>query len=328
MKLARQKTVYDYSVSGLINMGLIYSKKRPSPIFRKIADVISSHYSNVDSFLKATAQDFQTRCLNSPSFGKKLNKKQLESVIGFQKSGLISSKRSLRDNFTFILTDSWLEKQHEHILDITLKSLNINPLLASALNLNTKEDLIDFYATQAASRSVVTSFGFLVQDLLFYSAPNIRQGALYDSGVSNKWDLVKEGLNGALTYFEIKSGPNDIDKTQLKSYMKEISTVEDNGDSAYIGITYGKKSANTATFSLFKSYFPDWEVKTLVGSELWDLISGDNNYHEEILKTLSSVPDSVITTRTFSKSLNVLKDKLICEIAAYPDLHTFLSSLW
>ncbi len=124
--------------------------------------------------------------------------------------------------------------------DISLEDLNSNPLLCAALKLRTPYELIKYNVYALATRSIVTSMGYLVQNLLLYSSADVYDGKGYNEGKNVKWDLVVERLDDVRSYIEVKSGPNDLDKGQVKSYRKEIQAVEKLGHKGYIGITYGK----------------------------------------------------------------------------------------
>ena len=48
--------------------------------------------------------------------------------------------------------------------------------------------------------------------------------------------FLRPGKNG---YIEVKSGQNDMDKTQILSYDKAIKKVLKHNEKAFFGITYG-----------------------------------------------------------------------------------------
>ena len=69
------------------------------------------------------------------------------------------------------------------------------------------------YISQA-SRSIVTSMGFIVQDLLKYSVRifMMQKSVLKSMGLNGT--PVKRKLGDVVTWIEVKSGPNDIDKAR------------------------------------------------------------------------------------------------------------------
>lgn len=114
--------------------------------------------------------------------------------------------------------------------------------------------------------------GFLVQDLLLYSNTNVYDGKNYETTYGTKWDVVIEKLDGVRSYIEVKSGPNDLDKTQILAYDRAIQKVLENGEKAFLGITYGKKAGSYVSTSILETYVDKWKEKTLIGTELWDYI--------------------------------------------------------
>jgi len=157
-------------------------------------EMISSHYGNLSSFLKANKEDLDKLVfkVDNPHF--KLTDKDFSKIESFQKSGLIDSKLSVQENFVKILATRFVSRQLLMIENIQLETLNVNPILSGALNLNNEEDLIRYYTYQAISRSIVTSVGFLVEDLLLYASDSVVAGKRDEHGEETKWDLVVERL--------------------------------------------------------------------------------------------------------------------------------------
>ena len=95
-------------------------------------------------------------------------------------------------------------------------------------------------------------------------------------------------MGDVVTWIEVKSGPNDIDKAQILHYKEKIEDIEGKGEKAYIGETYGKRSMNTITHNHYKTSLPDWEKRTLIGREFWDFVSDDPDYHKKLMILLRS----------------------------------------
>ena len=147
---------------------------------------------------------------------------------------------SLEENLIKIPTQDSIRRQIKVIGSITLEDLNANSLLCRALKLNTPEEFLKFYAYSALSRSIVTSMDFLVQDLMLYSNTKVQDGKNYPESYCTKWDAVIEELDEVRSYIEVKSDPNDLDKTQILAHSKAIDKVLAKHQKAFIGITYGK----------------------------------------------------------------------------------------
>ena len=313
----------------LIKKGFQISNKGISTSFRQKIEMISSHYGSVNSFLKAKRSDFEkiVYVVDKPNF--KLTYNEYQKLLAFQKSGLIDSKLSVQQNFVNILTTQFISRQLEMIESLKLESLNVNPILASALNLNNETDLIRYYVYQAISRSIVTSVGFLVQDLLLYASDIVVEGRDDELGEETKWDLVVEKLDEVKAFLEIKSGTNDVNKAQIHHYRKEFEFIENKGFKAFIGETYGKRADQTVTHGLYKQYLPDWEKRTLIGKELWAFVSGEENYHQSLIDHLFKTSSTILRNDTFIKKIEKRIKPLILEFRTkHKNYQVFLKSLW
>lgn len=212
---------------------------------------------------------------------------------------------------------------------ISIDTFNANPLLCTALNFKTPEEFVRYNAYQAIGRSIVTSMGFLVQNLLLYSNEYIFDGKDYKEGEKTKFDLVIDRLGEVKSFLEIKSGFNDMDAGQVKHYADEIKLVEASGNRGYIGITYGRKDDNTVTAGLLKTYVPNWEEKTLVGKELWDFISDNENYHTLLIESIDNVANATLGNISIVQKIEDRINELI-EVfhKKYRSLGEYYESLW
>ena len=292
-------------------------------------EMISSHYGNLSSFLKANKEDLDKLVfkVDNPHF--KLTDKDFSKIESFQKSGLIDSKLSVQENFVKILATRFVSRQLLMIENIQLETLNVNPILSGALNLNNEEDLIRYYTYQAISRSIVTSVGFLVEDLLLYASDSVVAGKRDEHGEETKWDLVVERLGEVKAYLEIKSGPNDLDKAQIHHYHKAFDFIEKKGFRAFIGETYGKREDKTVTHGLYKMYLPEWEKRTLIGRELWEFVSGKKNYHDRLIDILFRTSKALLADATFIEKIEKKLKPLTADFKKkYKTYDNFLKSLW
>lgn len=298
-------------------------------VLKQKIEMIASHYGSTIAFLGAKRKDLDKLVfkVDQPNF--KLSDSEFQKIQSLQKSGLIEGKLSVQENFVKVLTTQFVQRQVDMIQNIKLETLNVNPILAGALNLDNEKDLIRYYAYQAISRSIVTSVGFLVQDLLLYASNFVYDGKKDDQGEDTKWDLVVENLNKANAYLEIKSGPNDLNKTQILSYKRHIETIEKQGLKAYIGETYGKRQDKTITHELYKSYLPNWEDRTLIGKELWEFVSGTKNYHSKLIDLLYKTSKAALHNKTFIKKIEARIKPLTTDFKKqYQSYDKFLQSLW
>jgi hypothetical protein len=306
----------------------IHSGNRATVLKQKV-EMIASHYGSIATFLKATRKDFDKIVFKVDDKKFKLTDSEFQKIQALQKSGLLNAKISVEDNFAKILTTQFVQRQLEMIDKLELETLNVNPILAGALNLDNETDLIRYYAYQAISRSMVTSVGFLVQNLLLYASDTIFDGKYNELGVSTKWDLVVERGKQPKAFLEIKSGTNDLNKSQIHHFEKEIKQIEKEGFKAFIGETYGKREDKTVTHGLYKMYLQNWEKRTLIGKELWEFVSNKKNYHEKLVETLFKTSKELLADETFIKKIEAKIKPLTADFRKqYKTYNNFLKSLW
>lgn len=291
-------------------------------------NAIGCHYSTLLGFKNASIEDFNNlttiegeRCFSS------LSGKEQQALILLQEN--CNTDMTLEQNFIKILTEDFIRKQAKAIDNITLEGLNANPLLCRALKLNTPNEFVKFYTYSALSRSIVTSMGFLVQDLMLYSNTNVYDGKNYSESYGTKWDVVIEGFDGVRSYIEVKSGPNDLDKTQVLAYDKAIKKVLANNERAFLGITYGKPDVGYVSTSILETYVENWRDKTLIGKELWDYISDDESYHEALMNTIQETAEAFLGDESLIEKIDGKIESLLMDFGIhYGTMENFYNSLW
>lgn len=304
------------------------SIKSGSSEFKNKLRVIGDQFSTLEGLKKATVKKLNAaKNLEGQPLIKPFTKKETELFGAIKRE--INPRKTLEENFIVLLTSDFIGKQVTMLHSFDLDSMNTNPLLCSALKLDSVSDLVRYNVYAAATRSIVTSMGYLVENLLLFSNQDVRDGKYFAEGKSNKWDLVIERLDAVRYYVEVKSGPNDLDKTQIKSYNTEIKTVEEKGHKGFIGITYGRKDAKTVTTDLLRQYLDDWEAHTLIGTEFWDFVSENPDYHKVLMSTIKETA----TTMLRGKSIVKMIDKKVKELSdaflgRYNSIDEYLTQLW
>lgn len=299
------------------------------------AKIVAARFGDLKTFLQTSGSTYKELSFVG---GRKVNlsEKDLTSIVRLQKSKLIDAKLTPQQNFIKILGMEFLNKQIRMINALRLEDLNANPILISSLKLTTPESMIKFYVYQAVARSIVTSMGYLVQDLILHSGPDIFDGKTYASKGGTKWDfvkIVKRGLKETMSWVEVKSGPNDMDKAQILYYKKMIEGVERRKERGFIGETYGKRSTKTVTHGLYGIYLEDWEKRTLIGKELWTFVSGDPNYPSKLVELLKDAADRVLLSKTILEEIDQCVIKIQKEFRgtygnSKDSVSRYLNSLW
>ena len=270
-----------------------------------VARKVSSYFTSVGEFLACTRE--QLEGLRSASgLPLRIDGGDIDKVLWVKSAGILSEGLALVDNYIRGLARDFTRRQVENISTLSLDSLNINPLLIRSLNLKTPLELLEFNVSAAVSRSIVTSMGYFVQNLLEVTSDDVEK-------VRSGWDLVKHGPDGKNHWIQVKSGPNDMDKDQIIYWLQEIQRVESKGDRGYIGMTYGKRDNSTVTLSLMRTYLTDMELRTLIGRELWDFLSGDNKFHERLFDSLRISASKILGSRSIQEEIGKKINDLLLE---------------
>lgn len=299
-----------------------------SSTFKNKLNIIAAQFSTLRGVKDVSISSLNDlRTIEGERCFRPLTPKEVNAIKDFQKA--IEPDKPIVQNFIKILTTDFVSKQIKMVAKISIDTLNANPILCTALNLKTPEEFVRYNAYQAIGRSIVTSMGYFVQDLLLYSNEYIFEGKNYAEGDKTKFDLVIDRLGEVKSFLEIKSGFNDMDAGQVKHYANEIRLVEEAGNRGYIGITYGKKDASTVTAGLLETYVPNWEEKTLVGRELWDFISENKNYHTLLIQSIDDVANTILKDISIVQKI---EDKISELIKAFYSKHSnldeYYESLW
>lgn len=258
------------------------------------ARTLASYFVDAKDFCSVKAEDIHEVKGVSGRRTLKLSNDQVVSVVRIAESGLVDPQKTTTENYLAALCRSFTKTQIEMIRGLDLSKLNPNPFLIKSLNLTTPEECIRFNVYALSTRSIVTSMGFAVEKFLLSSSEGVERG-------KKPWDIVKTDLDGGRHWIQVKSGPNDMDKDQVLYWSGLINEKLQDGDRAYIGMTYGRRDNETISINHLKKYFSEWEDKTLIGRELWDFVADDPHYHDKLLGVL------------VDSAREVLSDLSVCE---------------
>ncbi|WP_218653160.1 PmeII family type II restriction endonuclease [Nostoc sp. TCL26-01] len=214
----------------------------------------------------------------------------------------------MAENYLCIISRVFSQKQLDMVRSLALKDLNPNPFLIRALNLETPNEVVRLNVYMAATRSIVTSMGFFIEDLLMTSSDTIEK-APNKSG----WDLIKTTSDGEKIWLQVKSGPNNMDKDQVVYWAEKIQEKIREGDKAYIGFTYGKRTSKTVTIGLLKQILSDWEIQTLIGKELWYFLSEDHDYSSKLFEFLRKSAHQILYQNSLSEEIDRCADRITDE---------------
>jgi len=242
----------------------------------------------------------------------KLKEHQIEAVGNFQVSGILDRDKSILDNYLTVLCLDFTQRQLDSIGSLDLDRLSPNPFLVYALNFTTPEALLHVNVYMFAGRSIVTSMGFFVERLLLISSDDVYK-------VETGWDIKKVN-NNHTSWLQIKSGTNDMDRDQIEKWVGKITAKINQGDDAYIGITYGKETDETVSLGILRQLLPNWKMRTLIGRDLWEFISGDPNYVDKVFDNLRGAAANILKGHSIADEINIAIDRLTKEfVGKYGD---------
>jgi len=266
------------------------------------ATKIAAQFTDLEKFVKFNFNKFKTY---RSADGNKL-------IRGFKDEYTIKIKKKLKflkpeipliENYLQLIGRDFNRTQILNLRSLNLEKLNPNPFLITVLNLNNVVEMIEFLDFQRAARSIVTFFGFCLERLLIASGSvQMKKG----------FDVFKI-IDGITHYIQVKSGTSDMDKDQITFWKSKIIDVENKGSKGYIGMPYGKKDENAITLNLMKSYLPNWEARTLIGKELWEFISEEDNFHEKVLECLKLSALEILNNGTILNEINTTKERIKTE---------------
>ena len=262
-------------VSGLIKQLI----QKEASVSEKKADLLCQKFSTLKDFHDA---DFMgKKFYDGDGVEIRLNEQQ-RSRLEAQKNN-IDTKIGIKENWIFFLVRKFINQHTKNIQSLSLDDLIVNPFLIKALKLTSPKDVIKFSVNHTASISIVTSLGFTMEKILGHSHENARMGK------QKEWyDVIKDSRNKKY-WVQAKSGPNDVNKDQVKHMSALFDKKETPNDSPKLGILYGKKDMDTISLGHIKKYLNKWENRLLVGKDLWDFISEEKDFHKKIFNTIETV---------------------------------------
>ncbi|MFB2773045.1 PmeII family type II restriction endonuclease [Pelatocladus sp. BLCC-F211] len=171
---------------------------------------LASYFADIKDFLEFTEENIKNIKSLSGKNVLKLTDEEITKLFFYKNSGFLSPNLTIAENYLAVISRVFIQKQLDMIRSLTLKKLNPNPFLIRALNLDTPNEVVRLNVYMAATRSIVTSMGFFIEDLLLTSSDTVEK-APKKSG----WDLIKTTSDGEKFWLQIKSGPNNMDKDQV-----------------------------------------------------------------------------------------------------------------
>jgi len=177
----------------------------------------------------------------------------------------------------------------------------INPILAKALGFKDFDSLARFYVYQRIGRSLVTSFGMKMENLV---------KLVSDGEKGEWWDVVKKSKDRNL-YMSVKSGPRDMNKDQTVEFSRRAKLVMKDDSKAHplIAMGYGKKAWPVITDTLRREGLSP-EKHTFVGKDLYALLTGEKDYYLKMLDFVVNIESKVIGEKTILELIDEKVDEI------------------
>lgn len=251
--------------------------------------VATDFSSNFEEFLEADEQRFAE--IKTSSARQILSDEQIKAILK-EKEPLIPYT-DITEAWMFFIGREFLKGQIDRLNSLQLDSLDINPFLAIALELTTPEEVLKFNLYQSITRSVVTTWGTVVEELL------ARCGADHfktnNGGRSGRRPDIRKVKDGKEYLIQVKSGPNTMNVDMVQSLNEVIGEYAKTHPKAKVllGMTYGRRNMVSTQI---KDNLINYEKSSLIGRELWDFITEQKNYHKQIFIVLDASSKGILTT--------------------------------
>lgn len=269
----------------------------------------ASHFAELEEFFNLEAETLRNGISSiSGKRALRFTPDEIDRILAFISSGKLSLQLTIAENFLGSICRDFTGRQLVMVENLTLGKIHPNPFLIRALNLDSPEEVVRLNVYMTATRSIVTSMGFFIQKLLI----SCSESAESPPGKSG-WDAIKTTSDGEKCWIQVKSGPNDMDKDQIVYWAAKIEEKINEGDRAYIGIAYGKRTNKTVTLGLLKQILPNSEMITLIGRELWDFVSEDTRYTVNLFEVLRLSASQVLAQSSIAEAIERCSDRLIDE---------------
>lgn len=202
-----------------------------------------------------------------------LTPQQAQELIEKRDQFLPSGKTDIRELWITALIRDFVANALAEINETDFDKLLINPFLIRAFNFTDHREVVRFCFYQKVTRSIVTSWGFVVQDMLIVtgSLPATEKG----------FDL-RLDRDGEEYHLQIKSSPNTMNKDAVDTLNDNISRLQQTeGKIGVLGVTYGLQAQLSGMMQRVSG-------KVLMGQDLWDFVADEKGYTQKALEWASA----------------------------------------
>ncbi len=197
----------------------------------------------------------------------------------------------------------------------SLKSYKINPfLLAYLANFLEGESTPESFAKalifpRLLSTSITTTFGNKAQKMI---------SELFDGMMGSVVQGIDiefiDAIDGRKKYCQIKSGPNTINKDDVKTVIDHFQAVKNLARTNYldvrlddmiVGVVYGENAELSTHYRNINKEFP-----VLAGKEFWHHLTGKENFYFEISSAIGEVALEIYGTQILQETISKLAEEI------------------
>jgi hypothetical protein len=207
-------------------------------------------------------------------------------------------KENILSRFKVWFKDSLIEshrKNTEKLKDI--RAFNINPFLLYYLanylegNSNPESLAKALVYPRALGTSITTSFGTQMQSFI-----TVVLGAKGSLGSGLDFEFYDQ-LDKRVKYCQLKSGPNAINKDDIKTIIDHFKALRNLGrtnnkkidiDDLVFCLTYGDNSEKNSFIKELEKEHPVY-----IGKEFWQRYTGDENFYRDLIVAANDVAKEV-----------------------------------
>ena len=246
---------------------IVYLCKKVHGIGDKTAKAVAVQFEDAEVFARCT----EAELLNWKSqTGKQVLKpQQAKDIVALRDEFMPRTSRDIRQLWISALIRDFVENALHEINQTDFEKLLINPFLIRAFNFTDHREVIRFCFYQKVTRSIVTSWGFIVEDMLIVTGSVKTRSKGFDLRVER---------DGKIYDLQIKSSPNTMNVEAVDTLNANIKKLEEAQTSiGMLGVTYGVKTQLSAMMQKV-------EGEVLIGRDLWDFVADEKGYTEKVLQ--------------------------------------------
>ncbi len=250
--------------------------------------VAADFMGNFSEFLDADA--VRLEAIANSKKKRYLNDAQIHGVLDGKKPYI--GKILIREAWIFHIGRQFLKTVVRNLKSLKLSDIDINPFLAIALELKTSGQVLKFNLYQSVTRSIVTSWGSVVETLLARCGG--EKFISKNSGRSGRRPDITKIIAGKQYFLQVKSGPNTMNVDMVNSLNEVIDEYSKSDPDAkmLLGMTYGTKKMIS---SQIRTNLQNFDESVLIGRELWSFISEQKDYHKRIFEILDTSSAGILT---------------------------------